>query len=150
MNVKVLCVRVLFVIGLGFALGGLAPQAAAGPSASVPSSIPNGRSIFQKGKDLHGVQIIAQKPPLFPSCASCHRTNGAGGMHLPGGAVSADLRHAALVTHQKHPYTITLLERAISTGIDNAGKPLDPVMPRWRLSKQDLQDVSFYVLTQLK
>ncbi len=71
-------------------------------------------------------------------------------MHLPGGAVSADLRHKALVTDQAHPYTLALLERAISTGIDNDGKPLDPVMPRWKLSERDLHDVAYYVSTQLK
>jgi hypothetical protein len=68
-------------------------------------------------------------------------------VHLPGGAVSADLRHAALVTRQRHPYTLALLERAISTGIDNDGKPLDPVMPRWQLTARDLHDVASYVLT---
>ena len=64
--------------------------------------------------------------------------------------MSADLRHAALVTQQKHPYTLALLERAISTGVDNDGERLNPVMPRWRLSQRDLHDVADYVLTQLK
>jgi len=75
---------------------------------------------------------------------------GAGGVHFPDGAVSADLRYAALVTHQKPPYTIALLERAVSAGIDNDGDKLDPVMPRWVLSQRDLHDVAYYVLTQLK
>ncbi len=70
-------------------------------------------------------------------------------MKLPGGVVSADLRHKALVAEQKHPYTLALLERAISTGIDDDGEPLNPVMPRWKLSPRDLHDVSLYVLTQL-
>ncbi len=64
--------------------------------------------------------------------------------------MSADLRHRALVTEQRHPYTEALLERAISTGIDNDGKPLNPVMPRWRLSARDLHDVATYVYTELK
>ncbi len=51
---------------------------------------------------------------------------------------------------QPHPYTLALLERAISTGIDNNGQPLNPVMPRWKLSKRDLHDVAYYVLTKLK
>jgi mono/diheme cytochrome c family protein len=114
------------------------------------SPIANGRSIFQTGHDLNGVRITAKPPPLMPYCAACHGANGAGGKKLPGGAVSADLRHAALVTHQKHPYNLALLERAISTGIDNDGERLNPVMPRWRMSKRDLHDVAEYVLTQLK
>lgn len=76
--------------------------------------------------------------------------NGSGGVHLPNGAVSADLRHKALVTGQKHPYTLALLERAISTGVDNEGQALNPVMPRWKLSGADLHDVAYYVLTALK
>ncbi|HEY1976874.1 MAG TPA: c-type cytochrome [Candidatus Baltobacteraceae bacterium] len=114
------------------------------------SSANNGRSIFLTGRDSSGTQIVAAKPPLRPACAACHGADGAGGVHLPGGAVSADLRHKALVVDQKHPYTIALLERAISTGIDNEGQPLDPVMPRWRLSETDLHDVATYVFTQLK
>jgi mono/diheme cytochrome c family protein len=109
----------------------------------------NGRSIFQTGKDQEGIQIVASPPPLFDSCAACHQSDGAGGLHLPGGAISADLRPSALVLQQTRPYTLALLERAISTGIDNQGVPLSPVMPRWRLSKQDLDDVALYVLVGL-
>ena len=119
--------------------------ACAGCSSRSP--LDNGRAIFLTGKDLDGAQIAAAQPPLRPYCAACHGANGAGGVHLPGGAVSADLRHAALVTRQRHPYTLALLERAISTGIDNDGKPLDPVMPRWQLTTRDLHDVASYVLT---
>jgi mono/diheme cytochrome c family protein len=119
------------------------------PAASGNSwnSIANGRAIFQTGKDLEGVQIVAQHPPLYDRCAACHRADGSGGMHFADGAVSADLRRSALVVGQKHPYTLPLLERAISTGIDNDGQKLDPVMPRWKLSPRDLHDVSQYLLT---
>lgn len=113
-------------------------------------AIANGKSIFLSGEDLQGRRITATPPALYPSCADCHRPNGSGGMHLPGGAVSADLRHAALVTNQHPPYTVALLERAISTGVDNTGQPLNKVMPRWKMSKRDLHDVALYVYTQLK
>ena len=118
-----------------------------GGGAATPD---NGRSIFQTGRDSDGKQIVAAKPPLRSSCAACHGVNGTGGVHLPGGAVSADLRYSALVAGQKHPYTLVLLERAITTGVDNDGQPLNPVMPHWRLSRRDLHDVATYVLTQLK
>ncbi len=71
-------------------------------------------------------------------------------MRFQSGVSSADLRHSALVTQQKHPYTVALLERAISTGIDNEGKKLDPVMPRWQMSPRDLHDVAVYVYDKLK
>lgn len=121
----------------------------AGCAQSHPASLSNGNAIFQTGRDADGVQIVANRPPLYPRCAACHENTGAGGMHFPDGAVSADLRHKALVTDQKHPYTLATLERAISTGIDNDGQKLDPVMPRWKLSARDLHDVANYVFTQL-
>ena len=125
-------------------------SATAAPSAAVDTAPANGRSIFQTGRDLDGKAITARTHPLFPSCAACHRADGSGGVHLPGGAVSADLRHKALVTDQKPPYTLALLERAISHGVDNTGQPLNRVMPRWTLSQRDLHDVAEYVLTNLK
>jgi mono/diheme cytochrome c family protein len=115
-----------------------------------PPALANGRAIFMTGRDLDGIKIGARIAPLKPSCAACHRTDGSGGIKLPGGATSADLRHKALVTDQRRPYTLALLERAIRTGIDNEGKPLDPVMPRWTMSRGDLRAVASYVLTQLK
>ncbi len=69
---------------------------------------------------------------------------------MPGGVRSADLRYKALVSSQAKPYTVALLERAISTGIDNGGNPLNQMMPHWKLSRRDLHDVAHYVLTKLK
>jgi mono/diheme cytochrome c family protein len=137
------------VIGLIVATGCFTSHTDTAASRA-PAATANGRSIFQTGKDLSGVQIGARKAPLFRSCAACHRADGSGGVRLLGGAVSADLRHAALVTNQEQPYTVALLERAISTGIDNTGAALNPVMPRWQLSKQDLHAVAYYVFTELK
>lgn len=126
------------------------PRTSAKRVPLVGADITNGQSIFQTGRDSRGTQIIAQPRALYPSCAACHRADGSGGVHLPGGAVSADLRHKSLVSHQTPPYTLTLIERAVSTGIDNQGQPLNPVMPRWKLSKRDLHDVADYVLTKLR
>jgi mono/diheme cytochrome c family protein len=130
--------------------GGGSAGASASSGAVQSAASENGRLIFQTGRDSAGKQITAAEPPLRPSCAACHGANGAGGVHLPGGAVSADLRHNALVVGQKHRYTLALLERAITTGLDNDGQPLNTVMPHWRLSQRDLHDVASYVLTGLK
>ncbi len=122
------------------------PTSSSATSAAVTAAA-NGRAIYLTGKDAAGFRILAQQPPLRTSCAACHRPDGSGGVHLPGGALSADLRHKALVVNQKPPYTLATLERAVSTGSDNKGKPLDPVMPRWKMSPRDLHDVAEYVLT---
>ncbi|MDQ2680389.1 MAG: cytochrome c [Candidatus Eremiobacteraeota bacterium] len=126
------------------------PQPTETSLTPLAASLVNGRVIFQTGRDSEGTQIGAQHRPLYSSCAACHGASGSGAIRLPGGAISADLRYKALVSDQKRPYTIALLERAISTGIDGDGRPLSPVMPRWKLSKRDLHDVANYVLTQLK
>lgn len=121
-----------------------------GAYAAHTNPLVNGRSIFMTGRDVAGVRITASPRPLRMSCVQCHRADGSGGMHFPGGVVSADLRHDALTKGQKHPYTIALLERAISRGIDNEGSRLSPVMPRWRMSKADLRAVATYVAQKLR
>lgn len=127
-------------------------SASATPAATAPAdtALTNGKAIFLTGRDMQGAKIVAQPAAMMPNCAACHHADGSGGVHLAGGATSADLRYKSLVTQQKPPYTIALLERAISRGVDNQGQPLNPVMPHWRLSARDLHDVSQYVVTQLK
>lgn len=128
-----------------------AQKPAAAPShAQAADPYANGRAIFMTGRDLAGRQITASPPAMRSSCVQCHRANGAGGMHFAGGVVSADLRHDKLTKEQDHPYTIALLERAISRGIDNDGDKLSPVMPRWRMTKTDLRDVATFVYDKLK
>lgn len=136
-------IRTPVILAVAFAASLAAAVAAAPPNA-------NGKAIFQTGRDRAGTNLAAvQKPPVV-ACAACHHADGSGGLKVSRSAVSADLRHANLVKHQKHPYTQALLERAISTGIDNDGKKLDSAMPRWKMSKRDLHDVAQYVLTGLK
>jgi cytochrome c oxidase subunit II len=126
----------------------IAPATSSG--APDDSALANGKAIFLTGVDLKGARITASPAPLMSSCVGCHHADGSGGVHLPGGAVSADLRYTTLVTNQHPPYTIPLLERTISKGIDNTGQPLNRVMPRWHMSPTDLHDVAQYVLTNFK
>ena len=50
--------------------------------------------------------------------------------------------------HEEHPpYTKETLRRAIIKGIDPAGEPLDELMPRWRMSEQDLDDLVEFMVT---
>lgn len=143
---------IVFIVALALVGCGVYSKPAAAPShnPAMADALANGRAIFMTGRDLAGRRIAAFPRPLGSSCMQCHRANGAGGVHLPGGAVSADLRHKALISEQDHPYTVALLERAISTGIDNDGDKLNPVMPRWKMSKTDLHDVAEYVYKTLR
>jgi len=47
------------------------------------------------------------------------------------------------------PWTLALFERAISTGVDQNGDQLSPVMPRWKMSERDLHDIAVYISTQI-
>ncbi len=147
-------VLVIAMLAFALAVGCSRPQTEPSPPASAASpsadaALANGQAIYRTGKDVDGVQIAAATPPIFGKCAACHGANGAGGLHLPG-AISADLRHKALVTDAKVPYTIDTVERAISTGLDNNGEKLSGIMPHWKLTKRDLHDVAYYVMTKLK
>lgn len=140
---------IAFLAGCSGNAHNTAASAAPASTAQAYSPLANGREIFTIGRNVEGHPMVAEQRPLRPSCAACHGANGAGGLHIADHAISADLRHRALVTEQHPPYTLALLERAISTGIDNTDQPLNPVMPRWKMSQRDLHDVAEYVLKQL-
>ncbi len=123
-------------------------------------AIANGRSIYLTGKDLNGAQITTATPSRFyQSCAVCHGPDGAGGVLLADGAISAKLGSNAHMLDQagsmgstkmsKTPWTLALFERSISTGVDENGDTLSPVMPRWKMSERDLHDIALYISTQI-
>ena len=50
--------------------------------------------------------------------------------------------------HEEHPpYTEETLKKAITRGINPAGEPLDELMPRWRMSERDLDDLVDFIKT---
>ncbi len=120
-------------------------------------TVANGRSIYFTGTDVDGVQITTATPDRFyQSCAVCHGPNGAGGVRLADGSVSAKLGSNAQMLDQMapmkgkvKPWTVALFERAISAGVDQNGDQLSPVMPRWKMSERDLHDIAVYISTQI-
>src|SRR3989304_5198743 len=91
-------------------------------------------------------------------CVSCHGVSGRGGVPvMMGTAIPADIRYAALTTEDAHekgkeeeehpPYTDELIKRAITQGLDPAGKSLDWTMPRWQMTEEDLNDLIAYLKT---
>lgn len=143
-----------------FPPGTVAPLTPVPVSNDDSRSIANGRAIFLTGEDLQGVRIATSDPSRFyQSCAVCHNPDGAGGVELADGAISAKLGARAHMLDQMGsgatmdkkvtPWTPALMERTIADGIDNEGQSLSPVMPRWKMSKRDLHDIAMYVLTQL-
>jgi len=100
-----------------------------------------------QGKESPSMPASSSGKALFEAnCASCHGTNGAGGMAL-GNVTSADLRQSSL--GPKYGNDVSLLSRAILEGKNSSGKDLDPVMTRWKdkLSDQEVSTIVAYLAT---
>ena len=90
-------------------------------------------------------------------CVTCHGANRQGGRVMPRfWELVPPLTPAALFDehaegekedgHGDHEgYTDETLRRAITQGVDPGGKSLDPAMPRWSMSTQDLDDLIAYL-----
>ncbi|MDQ2991499.1 MAG: hypothetical protein M3R30_01605 [Candidatus Eremiobacteraeota bacterium] len=129
-------------------------------SAGDAAALANGRSIFLTNTDIDGTRITTATPMrYYQSCAVCHGPDGAGGVQLADGTVSAklgpqahmlDMASMGSANAKDTPWTIALFERAISTGVDQNGDQLSLVMPRWNMSQRDLHDISLYISTQIR
>ena len=119
----------------------------------------NGQTIYFTGRNEQGQRIPFEGAPTWLSmhgggCASCHGADGQGGAPvMMGTEIPGDIRYSHL-TEEEHeeggehpPYTDELIKRAITLGLNPAGEPLDPTMPRWRMSDQDLNDLIEYLKT---
>ena len=92
-------------------------------------------------------------------CVACHGANSDGGRSMPRfwnsvppltpdalfGEHAEGKQDDGHGDHEK--YTDETLIRAITRGVDPSGKPLDPAMPRWSMSNQDLDDLLAYLKT---
>jgi mono/diheme cytochrome c family protein len=119
-----------------------------------------GKIIYTTGQSPSGgpllYRLLSAGTSVFPAkgvfCASCHGLNGEGGRK--GDVVAPDITYGGLSRpstasassiRQRPPYTDALLARAIIQGLDSSGEQLSPLMPRWMLSKSELQDLLTYL-----
>jgi mono/diheme cytochrome c family protein len=125
-------------------------------------SASNGERIYFTATNQAGEPITFRGGPAWMqmhggSCVNCHGPEGRGGIrvHMTD-AVAPDIRYTMLTSaeHDEHdtdeghpPYTDALIRRAITEGLDSAGKSLDPAMPRWSMSPGDLDDLVAYLKT---
>jgi cytochrome c oxidase subunit 2 len=113
----------------------------------------NGERIYFTAASSSGSPIVARIGTMTTqsgmlSCASCHHADGKGG---PGNMMSRiynspDIRYSIL-TAGNPPYTDDLIKRAITKGVNPKGKTLDPPMPVWKMSDDDLNDLMAYLKT---
>jgi cytochrome c oxidase subunit II len=123
-----------------------------GGSGSGSSNSP-GQRIFLTGVGgggqpiAHTASRVAQGSLMMGGggCASCHGADGRGGTlrTMSGTAVKApDVTYDALV---KSGFTDVTIRRAILSGLDESGQPLDAAMPRWQMSAADLDATIAYL-----
>ncbi len=121
----------------------------------------NGERIYYLGIDSEGRRIKTRGGPhwfysMGGSCVNCHGADGRGKFPvMMGTKVPSDIRYQALVSGERghegeeaeegHRYTDEDILRAITDGVEPDGKPLDPTMPRWKIGKEDLNDLLEYL-----
>lgn len=155
----------LFLLG---ALPARADDAPAAAQTDMAALVAQGQRIYREGIGTNGQPLkamAAAQTVLTGSnvaCAICHRRSGFGTAEGPFNirpiiapalfeeqsiVVRSPRIKAQLGTRLRPPYTPELLARAIRAGTDAAGEPLDPVMPRYAMSEQDLKAITAYLST---
>lgn len=136
---------------------------------SAPAHLPMlGQRLYREGLRPSGASLTAIGAAQTPlagkdaACVTCHRRSGFGSTEgrysvrpIIGPALLQEQTvalhspriKARLGTSQRPPYDPLLLARAIRSGLDAAGKPLDPVMPRYVLNDTEMAALSAYLFS---
>jgi mono/diheme cytochrome c family protein len=148
------------VLGLWFVSLPVGPVGWGGGAAWRGGFASNGERIYYTGVSGRTGRIPFEGGPMWlwmhgSGCASCHGPDGKGGVPVMGGTkVPSDIRYFALTEGGDHkhegegehpPYNDALIGRAVTQGFNPAGKPLDWTMPRWQMTKSDLEDLLSYL-----
>jgi cytochrome c553 len=134
---------------------------AGGAQAAAANAVVNvGESIYRQGLNSQGSPVKATRGAdadvqgQAAACANCHQRSGLGGregrilippitaryLFRPLSSVQEDrdIPFVAGMHADREPYTDATLARAISDGVDSAGKPLSFLMPRYDLGQDDM------------
>jgi ABC-type branched-subunit amino acid transport system substrate-binding protein len=117
----------------------------------------NGKKIYLRGEGSAPIEAVtdAEGSVVIPAtvlrCVNCHDYDGRGkreGAVTPSNLQWSELTKTYTTTARKHPpYTVSTLKRAITMGIDPAGNELDRIMPRYRMTARDAEDLVAYLRT---
>ena len=138
------------------------------PAGTNEAAFAMAQRLYREGLGASGEPLSALGPAQTrlsgkeAACVTCHRRSGYGTSEgrysirpIIGPALLQEQTvpayspriKARLGSSQRPPYTEALLARALRSGLDAAGKPLDPVMPRYNLSDAELKALSTYLFT---
>ena len=140
---------------------------AAGSTAAMPTTQEVGEAIFRGGRLPSGRALEAVREGTAPArgaaaaCANCHRRSGLGSreglqlvppiagrylFHDPDRTESAvALPYVEGIKSDRPAYTDETLARAIREGVDSRGRPLNYLMPRFRMSDADMASLIAYL-----
>jgi cytochrome c oxidase subunit 2 len=129
----------------------------------------NGEQIYFTAVNDRGQRIRYSGGPNFKgmmmgmganlSCASCHASDGRGGLHTMHMEVmdAPDIRYSTLIGEEEEhggdhahdgehsEYDLDSFRLAVIGGVHPDGQPLSRDMPRWRMSDEDLADLFEFV-----
>jgi len=151
-------VLALVVCGLLLACSQETQQSDAAPDPtaatdSITQYSGNGAQLFYTGRTSSGAPVSVVAPSArgdgTPSlaCADCHGADGRGlTLAVVGGTIrTPDITYDVLTTPQVHrsnrAYSDATLGLTLRTGIRVDGYTLNPQMPRWYLSPEDMADL---------
>ena len=130
------------------------------PAAELSEQEQRGRQIYRTGTSPDPRALIeavlapgdTRVPGSVLPCVSCHGEDGLG--RPEGGVRPSNITWRALTKPygaarpdggRTPPYTERLLRRAIAMGIDSGGERLDALMPRFRITRADMDDLLAYL-----
>lgn len=133
--------RLLLILLLAVPSFALTPGEKRGRSIYFGGASPSGRAITSI---VSGTELPASSLP----CGSCHGPEGNG--IAEGTITPADIRASVLAQPRldgriRPRYDDASLRRTIARGVDSAGHPLSPVMPRYRMHDDDFDDLLAYL-----
>ena len=135
--------------------------AAAGEPLPLSPEEARGKRLFLVGESGSGGEISAVMgaggpetavPGATLPCGSCHGRDGRG--RPEGGIAPSNITwdsltkpygSGALLGRTHPPYDEKSVKRAVTLGLDPAGNPLNPTMPRYRMSLDDMADLIAYL-----
>lgn len=112
----------------------------------------------------HGVSVQGRQA----ACIQCHRASGMGGaegsmavppiagsvLFAPGqpahqrtARVFARLVRQTPASESRPAYALDTLQRALNEGINASGQAMDPLMPRYRLTEEEVRAIAAYTMT---
>jgi cytochrome c oxidase subunit 2 len=154
---KINCLVLVILAGLFLAACGSSapPVSSPGTGWGTGAFRSNGEQIYFTATSDRGTAITYTGGPISNgwmmgggqlACASCHGTDGRGGVHSMGMMQTMDAKDIRWSVLEPE-FDAAKFKLAVTQGQDPDGTQLKTDMPRWNISDQDLADLITYLKT---